>query len=37
MGKVIKQPLEALKEYFGFDSFLDGQESLFVISCLLFA
>ena len=26
--RVIKQPLEALKEYFGFDGFLDGQEEV---------
>lgn len=25
-GRVIKKPLEALKEYFGFDGFLDAQE-----------
>ena len=28
MAKVIKQPLEALKEYFGFDGFLDGQDDV---------
>lgn len=28
MKKVIKQPLEALKEYFGFDGFLDGQDDV---------
>ena len=26
--RVIKQPLDALKEYFGFDGFLDGQEEV---------
>ena len=28
MAKVIKQPLEALKEHFGFDGFLDGQDAV---------
>ncbi|MFC5049954.1 RecQ family ATP-dependent DNA helicase [Rubritalea spongiae] len=28
MDRVIKQPLEALKEYFGFDGFLDAQEEV---------
>ncbi len=28
MKKVIKQPLDALKEYFGFDGFLDGQDDV---------
>lgn len=28
MKKVIKQPLEVLKEYFGFDQFLDGQDDV---------
>jgi len=28
MGKVIKQPLEALEEYFGFNQFLDGQDDV---------
>tara|TARA_B110000908_G_scaffold172745_1_gene242662 strand:+ start:2492 stop:4609 length:2118 start_codon:yes stop_codon:yes gene_type:complete len=28
MSKVIKQPLDALKEYFGFDGFLDGQDDV---------
>lgn len=28
MAKVIKQPLEALKEYFGFDGFLDAQDEV---------
>ena len=27
-NKVIKQPLDALKEYFGFDGFLDGQDKV---------
>ena len=28
MDRVIKPPLEALKEYFGFDGFLDGQDEV---------
>jgi len=28
MSKVIKQPLEALEEYFGFSGFLDGQDQV---------
>lgn len=28
MGKIIKQPLDALREYFGFDGFLDGQDDV---------
>lgn len=28
MKNVIKQPLDALKEYFGFDGFLDGQDDV---------
>ena len=28
MAKIIKEPLEALKEYFGFDGFLDAQDKV---------
>lgn len=28
MGKIIKQPLDALREYFGFDGFLDSQDDV---------
>ena len=28
MNKIIKQPLDALKEYFGFDGFLDAQDDV---------